>query len=312
MTRIPSTPSRPLALRGASSTARLAGAFLVAATLAACGGGGNGGSPSATVTSTAVSATSYAATANLTINGTNLDNISVTSTGCKNIQRLTTPPHASTTTTAYYDCTVSGAFTSNFVIQSNGQTVGTSNNFTVPQPQVTLQMTNGVGWTGTIVISLAGDKMPITVDNFLYYVNTSYYDNQIFDRVVPAYQGHPQFIAQAGVYGAAPDGNLPSPKPTQPPIPFEPNSTLTNVAWSVAMANAGPDTATAEFYINLADNHGLDNGYAVFGTVTPETTAAVQAIVDAPAQCAYHPLTTGTYDCLPIPNMMISTARQSR
>jgi len=313
MNRIPSTSSRQLVLRGAFTTGRLACAVLVAATLAACGGGGDG-QPRATVSSTSVSATAYAAPANLTINGTNLDNISVSSEGCKNIRRLTTPPHASTSTTAYYDCTVSGAFTSNFVIQSNGATVGTSQAFTVPQPQVTLQVTNGVDWTGTVVISLAGDKMPITVDNFLYYVNTSYYDGQIFDRVVPAYNGQAQFIAQAGLFGAAPNGELPAPKPTQPPIPLEIDATLSNTTWSVAMARtATPNSATSEFYINVADNHLLlDGSYAVFGTVTAETTNAVQTIVDAPGQCIYNPQTTGTYDCLPIPNMTISTARQSR
>jgi peptidyl-prolyl cis-trans isomerase A (cyclophilin A) len=304
MTRIPSTSPRLPALR-APALGRLAGAFLVAATLVACGGGGDG-QPTAKVTSTSVSATRYAAPALLTINGTDLDNISVSSGGCKNITRLTTAPTVSTSTTAYYGCTVSGAFSSNFVIRSNNATVGTSNTFTVPQPQVTLTVNNTQAVNGNIVIALAGDRVPITVDNFLYYVNTHYYDGQIFDRVVAG------FVAQAGLYGpSTDDGVLPPVKPTQPPIKLETDASLLNKTGSVAMARSQTlDSATSEFYVNLADNTNLDGSYAVFGTVTSGMDV-MQSIVEAPALCTNNPL-AGTIDCLPIPNAVIVTAVQSR
>src|SRR5205814_2111019 len=156
--------------------------LVVAATLAACGGGDDG-KPTATVSSTSTSVTRYGAPALLTINGTHLDNIAVSSDGCIGITRLTAPPTASTSTTAYYGCTVSGAYTSDFVIQSNGTTVSTSQAFSVAAPQVTFTVNNTLGVNGNIVLSLAGDKVPVTVDNFLYYVNTHYYDGQIIDRV---------------------------------------------------------------------------------------------------------------------------------
>jgi cyclophilin family peptidyl-prolyl cis-trans isomerase len=311
MKRTLSTFHRRLAGRRASSTSRLAAAILVATTLAACGGGGDG-KPTATVAATSVSVKQYAQPALLTINGTNLDNISVTSPGCKNITRLTAAPTASTSTTAYYGCTVSGAYTSQFSIQSNGKGVATSNSFTVAQPQVTLTVNNGLGAVGTIVIALAGDKMPITVDNFLWYVNTNtfnnqnYYSGQIFDRVVPG------FVVQGGMYGpSSAQGVLPTAKgPTQPPIPLEIDPTLLNVTGSIAMArSSAPASATAEFYINLANNTKLDGSYAVFGNVVSGMDV-VQAIVAAPAQCQNDPL-AGTYDCLPIPNVMIVSAVQS-
>jgi len=303
MTRIPSTSPRHLVLSGAS--------LLVAATLVACGGGGDD-KPSATVSSTAVSVSRYAAPALLTINGSHLDNISVSSAGCKSITRLTAPPTASSSTAAYYGCTVSGAYSSNFVITSNGATVGTSNTFTVAQPKVTLTVNNTLGVNGNIVIALAGDKVPVTVDNFLYYVNSHYYDGQIFDRVVPAHDNDPQFIAQAGLYGpSTDDGVLPPAKPTQPPIPLEIDPTLSNTTWTVAMARStSPDSATSEFYINLNNNLNLDGNYAVFGVVSEDSHTVVQSIVGAPALCNDNQL-AGTYDCLPIPNVVILSAVQS-
>ena len=304
---MPSTRRFLLAPLGVSCPGRLAGTFLAAAALVACGGG-DGGKPTATVSSTALSVTRYAAPALLTINGTNLDNISVSSTGCKNITRLTSAPTASTSTTAYYGCTVSGAYSSNFAIVSNGSTVATSKTFTVPAPEVTLTVNNTLGVNGNIVIALAGDKVPVTVDNFLYYVNTHYYDGQIFDRVVPG------FVVQGGIYGPSSDtGVLPPAKPTQPPIPLELDPTLLNKMWSVAMARGTSlDSATAEFYVNLAINQNLDGNYAVFGMVTAGTDVvmAMTNQTTAPALCTDNPL-EGTDDCLPIPNVVIINAVQS-
>ena len=294
---------RVLASQGIPSS-RIAGAFLVAAALAACGGGG--GKATATVSSTSVSASRYASPVLLTINGTSLDNITVSSAGCKNITRLTAPPTASTATTAYYGCTASGAYSSSFAIQSNGSTVGSSNTFTVAPPQVTLTVNNGLALNGNIVIDLAGDKMPITVDNFLSYVNSHFYDGQIFDRVVHGVS------AQAGVYGHTVNGALPPASPTSAPIPLEINATLTNKAWTIGMARGGdPNSATAEFYFNLQDNPGFDGGYAVFGNVEASSVGVVQAIDQAPAHCFFNPQ-AGTNDCLPTPDAAIITAVQTQ
>jgi peptidyl-prolyl cis-trans isomerase A (cyclophilin A) len=117
---------------------------------------------------------------------------------------------------------------------------------------------------GDIVIELDAAKAPKSVANFLEYVKTGHYNGTIFHRVIP------NFMIQGGGFDA--DMNQ---KPTRAPIPLESKNGLTNVRGSVAMARTSvPDSATAQFFINLKDNAFLDSantadgtGYAVFGKV---------------------------------------------
>ena len=117
---------------------------------------------------------------------------------------------------------------------------------------------------GDIVLELDREKAPKTVDNFLQYVQAGHYDGTIFHRVIA------DFMIQGG--GMKPDM---SEKPTRPPIALESRNGLSNVRGSVAMARTMvPDSATAQFFINVKDNPFLDqpnsrdgNGYAVFGKV---------------------------------------------
>jgi len=117
---------------------------------------------------------------------------------------------------------------------------------------------------GDIVLELDKDKAPKTVDNFVQYVKAGHYDGTIFHRVIP------DFMVQGG--GMKPDM---SEKPTRPPIPLESRNGLSNVRGTVAMARTMvPNSATAQFFINLKDNSFLDQpnardgeGYAVFGKV---------------------------------------------
>ncbi len=117
---------------------------------------------------------------------------------------------------------------------------------------------------GDIVLELDKDKAPKTVDNFVQYVKAGHYDGTIFHRVIP------DFMVQGG--GMKPDM---SEKPTRAPIPLESRNGLSNVRGSVAMARTMvPNSATAQFFINLKDNSFLDQpnardgeGYAVFGKV---------------------------------------------
>ncbi len=130
-----------------------------------------------------------------------------------------------------------------------------------PSPRVTLH-TN----LGDIVIELAQDKAPLSTENFLTYVKDGFYNGTVFHRVID------NFMAQGGGYTA----DL-QPKPTRAPIKNEANNGLSNVRGSVAMARTGdPNSATAQFFINLVDNPRLDYvsdqngmtwGYAVFGNV---------------------------------------------
>lgn len=117
---------------------------------------------------------------------------------------------------------------------------------------------------GTIVLELDRDKAPKTVDNFLAYVRGKHYDGVIFHRVIE------NFMIQTGGYSADM-----SERPTKPPIALESRNGLLNLRGTVAMARtSNPNSATSQFFINVADNPGLDQtnardgeGYAVFGKV---------------------------------------------
>ena len=113
---------------------------------------------------------------------------------------------------------------------------------------------------GDIVVELDAEKAPKSVANFLSYVKAGHYNGVIFHRVIDG------FMIQTGGY--KPDL---SEKPTRPPISLETGNGLSNVRGSLAMARTGvPDSATSQFFINVADNPRLDiagGGYAVFGKV---------------------------------------------
>ena len=117
---------------------------------------------------------------------------------------------------------------------------------------------------GALRIELDDVKAPLTVANFLSYVNSGHYDGTIFHRVIKG------FMIQGGGFTAEMQE-----KPTRGPIPLESRNGLSNRRGSVAMARTSvPDSATAQFFINVADNSRLDaanspdgNGYAVFGQV---------------------------------------------
>lgn len=113
---------------------------------------------------------------------------------------------------------------------------------------------------GDIVLELDAAKAPKTVDNFVQYVKAGHYDGTIFHRVIDG------FMVQGG--GMKPDMGE---KPTRAPIKLEAGNGLSNVRGSIAMARtAAPDSASAQFFINVVDNPRLDTyggGYAVFGKV---------------------------------------------
>ena len=125
-------------------------------------------------------------------------------------------------------------------------------------PQVDLKTS-----LGTVRLELFPAKAPKTVANFLQYVKDGHYNGTIFHRVIPG------FMIQGGGMTA----NM-SQKPTRPPIPIESKNGLKNEVGTVAMARTSdPNSATAQFFINIAANAFLDypgqdgNGYTVFGKV---------------------------------------------
>jgi len=117
---------------------------------------------------------------------------------------------------------------------------------------------------GTIKIQLAEEKAPITVKNFLAYVDDKHYDGLTFHRVIET------FMVQGG--GMEAGGKE---RKTKPPIKNEAGNGLVNTRGTVAMARTSdPDSATSQFFINTVDNEFLDRaksrdkvGYTVFGTV---------------------------------------------
>ncbi len=119
---------------------------------------------------------------------------------------------------------------------------------------------------GTITLDLDAERAPETVKNFLQYVKDGHYDNTIFHRVIDG------FMIQGG--GFEPGMRQ---KPTRAPVDNEANNGLKNDRGTIAMARTGdPHSATAQFFINVADNAFLNHsaptpqgwGYCVFGRVT--------------------------------------------
>lgn len=129
---------------------------------------------------------------------------------------------------------------------------------------------------GDIKVELFKNEAPITVENFLSYVNDGFYDGTIFHRVIP------NFMIQGG--GFTPDFVQ---KETKAPIKNEATNGLKNDRGTLAMARTQVvDSATSQFFINIVDNDFLNNGardygYAVFGKVT-DGMDVVDAIAGVP------------------------------
>lgn len=151
-----------------------------------------------------------------------------------------------------------------------------------PPPRVSLQTS-----MGQIVLELNRERAPLTVANFLRYVMEGHFNNTVIYRVVP------RFVIQGGSVGTNGNG-----KPVHEPIPLEANNGLSNVRGAITMARSSePASATAEFFINLVDNPGLNQeagdtenrtGYAVFGRVV-SGMEAVDLITQVPLGGGYGP-----------------------
>jgi len=130
---------------------------------------------------------------------------------------------------------------------------------------------------GSFTVELNPEKAPITVSNFLRYVDDGFYNNTIFHRVIP------DFVIQGGGF----EKGMKS-KKTRSQIKNESSNRLKNITGTIAMARrTHPDTATSQFYINLKHNDKLDYkgeiqpGYTVFGKVSVGTTV-INKIAEIP------------------------------
>ena len=304
---------------------RIATVSGLVATLSACGGGdanpgpnNSGLSGAATVSSLSVGSLMYGQTAVFTVTGTHLDQgVTASATGCQNPALMATPPSANTSTTAHYQCTglVMGGGT--FVVAAAGAPLARTT-FDVPAPQVTMTLSNGNGngVDGTIVMTLSPDKTPLTVDNFLDYVNTGFYDGTVIHAVATGYA-----VQGGGAMAAPVSGDPLILKPNSRTfIPLEVNKGLSNTELTVAMTynRLIGTNATSQFFINLKDNStlfdpnpGFPSGYAVFGKVTAGS-ATVASIVAAPCVANVLLGLDGTLGCTPTPYVVVTKAVQTR
>ena len=163
-------------------------------------------------------------------------------------------------------------------------------------PQVVLETSKG-----KIVIELYPDKAPITVKNFLGYVDSGFYDGTIFHRVIPG------FMIQGGGFTQGMTEKL-----TMAPIKNEAGNGLSNQRTTIAMARTSDvDSATAQFFINVVDNVFLDHkddtavgyGYCVFGKVI-DGMDAVDVIANVPTH------TVGYYENVPAQDVVIQSAKR--
>jgi len=149
---------------------------------------------------------------------------------------------------------------------------------------------------GTIELELDATNAPITVANFVGYIEDGHFDGTIFHRVIP------EFMIQGG--GFTPQG---AQKETKDPIRLESDNGLKNDRGTIAMARTQvPDSATCQFFINLIDNDFLNrasgnDGYAVFGSVT-EGLDVVDTIAGVQTE------SRGSYQNWPLEDVIITRA----
>jgi peptidyl-prolyl cis-trans isomerase B (cyclophilin B) len=152
---------------------------------------------------------------------------------------------------------------------------------------------------GTIKIELFEDKAPVTVKNFLGYVEDKFYDGTVFHRVIP------NFMVQGGGF----EPGLKQ-KKTKEAIKNEAANGLSNNKYTIAMARTNdPDSATAQFFINVKDNKFLDksadsDGYAVFGKVI-EGQDVVDKIKDVETG------SKGGFKDVPVQDVVIKSIRRA-
>ena len=150
---------------------------------------------------------------------------------------------------------------------------------------------------GNIELELNNQKAPVSTKNFVDYVNNGFYNNTVFHRVIPG------FMVQGGGFTADMQQKI-----TNAPIKNEADNGLRNLRGTLAMARtADKDSATSQFFINVADNAFLDHGqrdfgYAVFGKVIKGQDVA-DKIAQVPTQ------NVGPYQNVPVKPVVILSAK---
>ena len=160
-------------------------------------------------------------------------------------------------------------------------------------PQVELHIAN----YGVITLELDAAKAPKSVENFLAYVNNGHYNNTIFHRVIPG------FMVQGGGFTEQMQQKKPN-----PPIKNEADNGLRNTRGTIAMARtADKDSATSQFFINIADNAFLDHGQRDFGCAVFGKVVKGMDVADKISQVQTHDV--GPYQNVPSKPIVILSAK---
>lgn len=275
-------------------------ALATLALLSACGGGGGGGGTA--VSNLAATTVAYSRTMTVTVIGTGLSNPDlqmIVEGPCGVVTKVT----GGTDLQQSFTCVISGvgALIPRIRLADNREIASLRLN--VPMPQVSMTVTQGVR-SGSFTIDLDPVAAPITVNNFLTYVNEGFYRSTIFHRVIAG------FVAQGGGFIAGPTVK----PPTHPTIQLESQNGLTNLRGTIAMARTSDaNSATSQFYFNLIDNPDLDYkdndnpGYAVFGKVSSGLD-----IVDEIGKVDTAPYPPIGLTNLPLSNVVITAMTQIR
>ena len=227
-------------------------AVLCLAMLSACVGGGD---TTPTVTDIQGKSLNYGVRAEFDFFGTYLDKgLSANIPNCTG----QTPAFISPTHQVLV-CTITAVGDLNVEVRDGGGATVFSKTFSVPPPRVAL-----VTSLGNLVVELNPTQAPVTVRNFLAYVQSGFYSDTIFHRVIAG------FVIQGGGYTSG----LVAKPGALAPIALESNQGLSNLRGTIAMARTSePDSATSQFFFNLVDNTNGDYqdagnpGYAVFGKI---------------------------------------------
>ncbi|MBI3154578.1 MAG: peptidylprolyl isomerase [Burkholderiales bacterium] len=243
----------------------------------------------------------FGRTMTLTVSGSGLDAPDLAldaDAACKDPRRS----GATLSYQASYTCAVEGVGALTLRMRdAQGQELGRIQ-VAVPAPRVAFSVSQ-TSRSGSFTVELDPVAAPVTALNFIRYVNAGFYTGTIFHRVLP------ERIAQGGQYGS--DKALRA--ALFSPIALESDNGLKNLRGTIAMARTSePDSATAQFYINLIDNPGFDRvsdtlpGYAVFGRVV-EGLEVVDQIGSVPVLTF-----SSEFPSLPVDDVLMTLVTQTR
>lgn len=268
---------------------------LIAVGLVACGGGGGDG---VSVNNVAASNMRYGGTSTISISGRNLlTGVVVTIEGpCDSLSKVQT---SGSDDTQLFTCDVRGVGEIRATVSTAAGVFLARLTVQVPMPQVSVATSKG-----EFVMQLDAEKAPLSVLNYLGYVNAGFYSGTLFHNVIPG----------RGVIAGGFTAGLAVKAPTRPAVALESNNGLVNLRGTVGMfRGADADSARTQWYVNTADNRDLDfvdaasPGFAVFGMVI-----SGMDVVDSITTVQTRPDLVNNLAGVPLTEVTITSIRQLR